>query len=81
MATDAKDCYGQMFPPVIRQPGNIRIAGQVLSYQVSRPGMFPTDRTVAVDQQAWRECLVCPEYETCYRLSTSRLLLEMALSA
>jgi hypothetical protein len=81
MAADIKDRFGNMFPPVTRHPDNVTVDGQVLSYRIARPGMFATERTVSVDREAWRECLKCEEYESCYRLSTSRLLLEIALSA
>ena len=81
MANAEKDCYGKMFPPVIKHPDNVTVAGKVLSYRMERPGMFPTKCAVSVDENAWRRCLTCEEHETCYRLSTSRLLLEIALSA
>jgi hypothetical protein len=81
MAAEGKDCFGNMFPPVIRHPDNVKVNGQVLSYCTARPGMFSTEPTVSVDRRAWLECLKCEEYESCYRLSTSRLLLEIALSA
>ena len=80
MADEEKDCYGKMFPPVIRRPDNVTVAGKVLSYRVERPGVMPTDCSVTVDEKAWRGCVTCEEYEACYRLSISRLLLEIALS-
>jgi hypothetical protein len=80
MAAEGKDCFGNMFPPVIRQPDNVTVSGQVLSYRIARPGMFANEQTVSVDRRAWRECQKCEEHESCYRFSTSRLLLEIALS-
>ena len=81
MAGETKDCYGKMFPPVIKQPDNGTVAGKVLSYHVERLGVVATDHSVSVDEKAWRQCAMCEDHETCYRLSTSKLLLEIALTA
>jgi hypothetical protein len=70
-----------MFPPVIRQPDNVRAAGRVLSYRVELPGMMSTDRSVSVDEKAWRQCVRCGEHESCYRRSIGKLLLEIAITA
>ncbi len=81
MAGETNDCYGKMFPPVIKHPNNVRMAGKVLSYYVEHSGVTPTDRSLSANIDAWSECLVCKEHETCYRLSVSKLLLEIALTA
>ncbi len=81
MAGETKDCYGKMFPPVIKHPDNVRMVGKVLSYYVEHSGVTPTDCSVSASEDAWRECLVCKEHESCYRLSVSKLLLEIALAA
>ncbi len=81
MTSETDDCYGKMFPPVIRQRDNVTVAGKVLSYHVEHSGVVATDHSVSVDVKAWRECAMCEDYETCYRLSTSKLLLEIALTA
>jgi hypothetical protein len=81
MAGEEKDCYGKMFPSVIRRPSNVTMAGKVFSYHIKRPGMMATEHLVMADGQAWRQCVMCEEYEACYRLSISKLLLETALIA
>jgi hypothetical protein len=81
MAGETKDCYGKMFPPVIRQPDNVTMAGKVPSYHVEHSGVMATDRSVMVDEKAWRQCVLCEEHESCYRLSIGKLLLEIALTA
>jgi hypothetical protein len=80
MAGEEKDCYGKMFPSVITRPNNVRMAGEVFSYHVEQPGLMATHRSVSVNQEAWRRCVACEDYETCYRLSVGRLLLEITLS-
>jgi hypothetical protein len=81
MTGEEKDCCGKMFPSVIEPPGNVTMVGKVFSYHISQPGPMATDRWVSVDRGAWRRCVTCEDYETCYRLSIGRLLLEIALSA
>ncbi len=81
MTSETEDCYGKMFPPVIRQRDNVAVAGKVLSYHVEHSGVVATERAVSIDVKAWRQCIMCKEHETCYRLSLSKLLLEMAVTA
>ncbi len=81
MAGDEKQCYGKLFPTVIGRSDNVTAAGEVFSYYITHPGPIVTNRSVSVDQEAWRQCIACAEYESCYRLSVGRLLLEIALSA
>ncbi len=81
MASDTKNCFGKMFPPVIRQSDNATIAGKVLSYHVEHSGIVATDRSIMVDEKAWRQCAMCEDHESCYRLSIGKLLLEIALAA
>jgi hypothetical protein len=80
MAGEERDCCGKMFPSVITRPGNMTMAGKVFSHHIKQPGLMTTDRTVSVDQEAWRQCVACENFETCYRLSAGRQLLEIALS-
>ncbi len=81
MAKESQECYGNMFPPVNRQPDNVPVTGKVFSYHVEHTGVMARDRAVSVDENAWRQCVKCDEYESCYRLSVSRLMLETALTA
>jgi hypothetical protein len=70
-----------MLPPVIRQPHNVTVAGKVFSYRIEHPGVMPTEHLVSVDEEAWRRCVTGEDHGTCYRLSISRLLLEIVLCA
>jgi hypothetical protein len=80
MAGYEKECCGKMFSTVIGRPDNVAVAGEVFSYYIRRPGLMATDRSVSINHGAWRRCVACEGYETCYRLSVGRLLLEIALS-
>lgn len=60
-----------MFPPVIRHPDNVTIAGKVLSYHVEHSGVVATDRLVTVDEKAWRHCAICEDHKL---ISAMRIL-------
>jgi hypothetical protein len=73
------ECYGKMFPPVISLTQNEPVTGKVFGYQVDRPGMVSTRRAVTADREAWRQCLECPDFDGCYRLSAGTVLMEIAV--
>lgn len=76
---NAPDCYGRMFPSIAAMEHNKPVSGNVFGYQVQLPGIAVTRRGTTVNADAWRQCVACPEFESCYRLSTGRLLMEMAV--
>lgn len=73
------DCYGKMFPaaatPVLNRPES----GKVFGYRADYSGMVARDRVASVDRDAWRQCVACSEFKTCYRLSCGRLLMDLVL--
>ena len=73
------DCYGGMFPPLIPLTHNKTVAGKVFGYRVEHPGIVVTKREVTTNREAWRQCLQCSDFDSCYRLSTGTALMEMAL--
>ena len=42
------DCYGKMFPDVIRMVHNEAITGKVFGYRVDQPGIGVTNRATTV---------------------------------
>lgn len=72
-------CYGKMFPPTLVQTGNREIRAKVFGHLVDHTGVVERGRMVTTDQQAWEECTVCPEFASCFRLSSGTLLMEVAL--
>ena len=72
------DCYGEMFPPVGVIAHEREVRGQVFGYRVEQPGVISTASTARVDRAAWEACASCPDFENCHRLSTGRLLMELA---
>ena len=73
------ECYGSMFPPLISLTYNQPVAGKVFGYQIDQPGIAVRSRTVTTDREAWEDCLACPDFDSCYRLSAGKALMEIAL--
>ena len=75
------DCYGKMFPDVIRMVHNEPITGKVFGYRVDHPGMAVSNRAATVNREEWQRCLECPEFECCYHLSIGTVLMELAVKS
>ena len=72
------ECYGRLFPSVGAITHEHDVAGKVFGYRVAQPGMVTTGHAITVDAAAWDECAACPDFDACYRLSTGKLLMELA---
>lgn len=70
-------CYGTMLPDprlVSRDGGG---AGKVFSLHVDTPpGLGPRHPQVRENLAEWDNCLGCPEFDSCYRLSLARVALQ-----
>ncbi len=78
---DHKKCYGTMFPSTLRADADKLISGKAFEFELRRAGgMFVTDRRVAVKIEEWDNCLACPEFDGCYKLSLGKLSLEAAIA-
>ena len=73
------ECYGKMFPSLISLAHNQTVAGKVFGYEVEHPGIAVTRRVVTTNLEAWQQCLQCPDFDGCYRLSAGTALMEMAV--
>lgn len=54
--------------------------GKAFRVFVEKIGCGTQRRELAVKPEAWDECIVCPDYRSCYDLSMARLALHDALS-
>jgi hypothetical protein len=72
-------CYGKMFPSVLGIVHNHTVSGEVFGYRVDYGGQVAQTREAIVNRSGWDKCLQCSEMESCYRLSTVKLLMELAL--
>ncbi len=85
MNEEHKDCYGSMFPDTLHLNDNVANTGQVFSVRVKKPegGVIPvySDRLIEVDFKQWKECQLCVEFESCYKLSMAKIALESAVAS
>jgi hypothetical protein len=74
------NCYGAMFPIGREAPETGPGAGKALHVVRTNPvGMAPAVKRVEVDSAGWDECVHCPQFDECYRLSMAKLSLQTAL--
>jgi hypothetical protein len=56
------------------------VSGKVFTIELRRVGgMFVLDRRIAVNMEEWDDCVACPEFEDCYKLSLGKVTLEAAI--
>ena len=78
---DHKKCYGKMFPTTLCAETDKLVSGKAFSFELRRAGgMFISDRRVAIHMEEWDDCLACPEFENCYKLSLGKVTLETAIA-
>jgi hypothetical protein len=77
--TARRPCYGDLFPDLSRIAFNRPCAGRAFAVEVNSYGVGVQSRGMTVDEQAWEECVRCPDYRPCYDLSTAKLVLGDAL--
>ncbi|MFT7531354.1 MAG: hypothetical protein ACI9FD_002365 [Gammaproteobacteria bacterium] len=80
MKNDHKSCYGTMFHKSLNFEVNKEMGGKVFSFELDSIGLGRSDRVVKVDISEWDDCMVCSEFDHCYRLCMARLALEMAIA-
>jgi hypothetical protein len=70
-------CYGGLFPAVNGPRSGVPVCGKAFSVELQRAGgLCIATRTTAVDMEAWDNCVACPEFDACYKLSMAKLALE-----
>jgi hypothetical protein len=76
-----KKCYGKMFPSVLPPEAGRVVSGKVFTYELVRAGaMLVSQRKAAANMAEWDDCLQCPEFDPCHKLSAGRLALETAVT-
>ena len=74
-----QECYGKMFPSIVEMVHDRPAAGKVFGFEVDYSGQVAWKRDATVSLDAWRECLGCSDFDSCYRLSTGTILMELAV--
>ena len=80
LTSKAPECYGRMFPSVSDRTPNRVHKGHVFGFFIRSYGLMPSGQEAVVDEKAWRQCIQCPHYRTCYDLSAARLQMEAAIA-
>lgn len=73
------ECYGNMLPDFEHLNFNRPTDGNAFRVFVENIGVGRQRRELETKPDVWEECIVCPEYRTCYDLSMAKLALHGAL--
>jgi hypothetical protein len=73
-----RECHGKMSPSLLHIVHNRLVNEKVFGYEVDCPGGVAA-KAVAVNGEAWQDCMNCPESDACSRLSLGSALLEFAI--
>lgn len=80
-SVEHKRCYGKLFPSVLGLEVDRTVSGKAFEYRIERAGgTFVSRRGIAVQMDQWDDCLECPEFDSCYKLSMAKLTLETAVA-
>lgn len=71
-------CFGELFPSMAAIARDRDIRGKVFGYRVKQTGVIPGDLALTADAGAWDECTSCAYFDSCYRFSVAKLLMELA---
>jgi hypothetical protein len=78
--TGHPDCFGTMLPSIQEGQSNVTHKGKVFSFRIEKAGgTFVESRKTETDIKQWEECARCPDFDSCYRLSSAKLALETAV--
>jgi hypothetical protein len=76
-----QECYGKMFPSIVEVVHDKPVAGRVFGFEADYSGQVARKRDATVNRDAWRECLRCRDFDSCYRLSMGTILMELAVKS
>jgi hypothetical protein len=80
-ANDHRACYGAMFPDTLHAVADRPRKGKVFAYTLLSAGeLHRAGGKTEVNHAAWDECVCCPEFEHCYKLSMAKLALDGAVA-
>ncbi len=74
---DHPECYGTLFPSLLRLPEDRPASGTVFTVLLERAGgMWRCNRSITADMQRWNECQQCSDFDGCYKFSMAKLAME-----
>lgn len=75
-SNQADSCYGGLFPELAATRYNQHNRGRVFGVRVEKCGVGIQNKDITVDREAWANCLKCPDFDDCYKLSMAKLAFE-----
>ncbi len=78
-----KACYGTMFPDALHFRENTPNVGKVFSFELDGGqgmGSFRSARKVSANIEEWDDCLICPEFDHCYKLCMAKMSLQAVIA-
>jgi hypothetical protein len=79
-----KECYGTMFPEALHCHENEPQVGKVFSFELDSTrgmGSVRFARKFSTNIDEWDDCLLCPEFEHCYKHCMAQVCLESVIVA
>ena len=80
-STSTRECFGSIFPDLATARINTPNRGKVFSAAIESRGIGIQGEELSVDEQQWKVCMACPEFDGCYKLSVAKLLFQSAVNA
>ena len=74
-----KECYGKIYPDLSRVEYNKVLDGKVFKIKINCTGLTPQSRQLEYELKEWEDCQRCNQFQSCYELSNSQLLLRQAM--
>jgi hypothetical protein len=74
------ECFGRIFPDLSTARVNIPNRGKVFSAAIESRGIGIQGQELSVDEEQWKFCMACPEFDGCYKLSAAKLLFQSAVN-
>lgn len=79
--TRTRECFGRIFPDLGTARLNMPNRGKVFSAAMESRGIGSQSEELSVDEEQWKLCMGCPEFDGCYKLSVAKLLFQSAVDA
>ena len=76
-----RECFGRIFPDLGMARVNMPNQGKAFTAAIESRGIGIQGEELSVDEKQWKECMECPEFDGCYRLSVAKLLFQSAVNA
>ena len=80
-AMEHKPCYGKMMPDLASTASSERYEGKAFGGERKTIGLSVGKVVVSVNGDEWDDCLSCMEFDSCWKLSMSKQILQLSLKS